>query len=177
MLLDSLRAVRRELLLCVMTLLLLTAYVVRTSERLPERVATHFDVKGRADGWMTRGDHALFMVGFASGTMLVLGGFFYLVRFLPEGCWNIPNRGFHLAPENRKVTEDFMLAGGLKLTAAVLAFFAVLHLLLLRANAKEVPRIDGFGLALATCVLLGYLAVWRRGLFRYFSQVPKKTRR
>ncbi len=177
MLLDSLRTVRRELVICLAALALLSAYVVGTSDQLPERVATHFDARGRADGWMTRGDHARFMVGFAGGTMLVLGGFFYLVRFLPEGFWNIPNRGFHLAPENRQATADFMLAGGLKLTAAVVAFFGVLHLLVLRANAKPVPSIDGFGLALATCVLLGYLAVWLRGLFRHFSQVPKKTRR
>ena len=66
MLLDSLRTVRRELVICLAALALLSAYVVRTSDQLPERVATHFDARGRADGWMTRGDHARFMVGFAA---------------------------------------------------------------------------------------------------------------
>lgn len=177
MLLNALRAVRRELFLCLMVHVLVTVFVIRTSEQFPARVATHFDSKGRADGWMTREDHAKFMVGFASGALLVLGGFFYGIRFMPEGYWNIPNRGFHLSPGNREATSNFMLARGLKLVAVILAFFGVLQFLLLRANAKPVPKLDGFGLALATCVLLGYLAVWLRGLFSFFSQMPKKTRR
>ena len=177
MLLNALRAVRRELFLCLMVHVLLTVFVIRSSEQFPARVATHFDASGSADGWMTRQDHARFIVGFATGTLVVLGGFFYVVRFLPEGFWNIPNRGFHLSPENREATSNFMLASGLKLAASVLVFFGVLQFLLLRANAKPVPKIDGFGLALATCVLLGYLAVWLRGLFSFFSQEPKKIRR
>lgn len=176
MLADALRSVRRELLVCLFVQAAVAFFVTQSSHRLPERVATHFDGKGRADGWMTREDHARFMVGFTTGALLLLGGVFYGMRYVPEGFWNIPNRGHHLAQENRVKTFNHVFGSGLKLTAAVVAYFGILHLLILRANAKALPKFDGLGLALATCVLLGYLAVWLRSLYGFFSQVPRKTR-
>ena len=176
MLADALRSVRRELLLCLFVQAAVAVFVVQSSHRLPERVATHFDGKGRADGWMTREDHARFMVGFTTGALLLLGGVFYGIRHVPESLWNIPNRGHHLAPENRTATHTHVFGSGLKLTAVILAYFGILHLLILRANAKDVPKFDGLGLALATCVLLGYVAVWLRSLYGFFGHIPRKTR-
>ncbi len=176
MLSNALRSVRRELLLCLFVQAAVALFVAQSSHRLPERVATHFDGKGQADGWMTREDHARFMVGFTTGVMLLMGGVFFGMRFVPERFWNIPNRGHHLSPGNRDNTFNHVFGSGLKLTASVIAYFGILHFLILRANAKALPKFDGLGLGLATCVLLGYLAVWLRGLYGFFGQIPRKTR-
>ena len=46
------------------------AYVVTSSAALPERVATHFNGAGRADGWMSRSGH----MGWAVAGGLVVPG-------------------------------------------------------------------------------------------------------
>src|SRR5688500_1481613 len=70
-----------------------------TYARLPERMASHFDASGVADGWMTRDAYVWFMVGVVTFVSLTMNAAFGSVRFLPNAVINIPRRDYWLAPE------------------------------------------------------------------------------
>ena len=50
----------------------LAALVAATYSRLPQRVATHFDLHGVPNGWMDRSTHAWAMVAVGVGVPLLL---------------------------------------------------------------------------------------------------------
>ena len=78
----------------------------RGASELPERVATHFDLAGRPDGYGSRGSllTALACMGVVS---CGLGfGLPALLARLPDELVNVPARDYWLAPERRAATRD-----------------------------------------------------------------------
>jgi uncharacterized membrane protein len=102
--------------------------------RLPERVATHFDLHGNADGWMSRPWAAAFMP-------VVALGLWALVRFAPRV----------LPRSDEKRLETSIVA----LVAALTAIFmAAIHVVLLR-----VATTPGVSVTKTVLVLAGLLFV------------------
>ena len=65
---------------------------------LPERMASHFDGQGRADGWSSK---AAFF-GISAGVLYGVSGLLLLVafsmRWWPASTMNLPHKGIWLAP-------------------------------------------------------------------------------
>src|SRR5215210_4275920 len=75
---------------------------------LPARVASHFDVRGRPNGWMARQEFLLFEV-LAIGVIFGISfGGPALLGKVPSSMLNIPQRSYWLAPERRSQTLEFM---------------------------------------------------------------------
>lgn len=101
---------------------------------LPETVATHFDAVGRANGWMTRGQHTtlhLIVVLFISG---LLEGIARLNRHLPDEYINLPHRAQWLSPAHREETLAQLTRMMRAIACAVLLFFIGLFHQVYRAN-------------------------------------------
>lgn len=154
--------------LMVLTLLLLgmeAAY-------LPAKVATHFDIKGRSNGWMTKSQHIAFSAIFSLTFPLLPLGISSLMRFLPPQVINIPNRDYWLAPVRIKETTDWLAAHSLWFACLTSAFVLCLQLLVAWANLQTPRHLPGLPMTLLTALFLAGMAAWIIPLFRHFSKVP-----
>jgi uncharacterized membrane protein len=112
------------------------AGVVATVPLLPERMATHFNAAGQADGWMTRSGYLAFNATLGVALPLFILLIVYLSRFLPASLVNIPHREFWLAPERRALAQTALLDHSFWLACLMVAFFAALHAVTIVANRR-----------------------------------------
>jgi len=121
--------------------------------RLPERVATHFNGAGEADGWGTRQSLLWgWFFGVVFGPAIVLGSIAAL-KYLPARWINVPHRDYWLAPERiewtRAVMADMLQRVGLVLCL----FMGLLNHFILRANLAPQPSLGPWPWILVVALL------------------------
>jgi hypothetical protein len=158
--------------LFVMLLIAVCAGVAGTSGALPERVASHFNAAGLANGYMTRNAYRIFMLAFGFGVpLLVVALVGWLPRLAPN-LINIPNRDYWLAPERRVATLAALDGCALWLGCLLTALAGGVHWLVIRANAVEPPRLEnGLFVTLLGAFVAG-LVCWIIVLLRRFRKIP-----
>ena len=67
--------------------------------QLPDRVATHFNLEGTPNDWMTKTNATIVMCGFQVGMPFLLMAVTLLAARLPAAMVNIPNREYWLHPD------------------------------------------------------------------------------
>ena len=139
-----------------------------TYARLPERMASHFDASGVANGWMSRDSYVWFMVGTVTFVSLLMVGTFSLIRYLPNAVINIPRRDYWLAPERRDETARTLARFGLLMAGFEGLFFLAIHLLVVAANKSQPATLsnDVWWLLAAFLATTGVLAF---KLYRRFA--------
>lgn len=161
---------RLPLALLGMLLLAFGASMVMAANELPERVATHFDFAGRANGWLSRPNHLLFMTAFGVGLPLFLVGVISSIRWLPAGMVNIPHRDYWLSAERRGETSAWLAKHALWLACLTSGLIAALNVMVTLANRDEpavLPAARGFGVV---AMFLVGIAVWVTVLCRHFRR-------
>jgi uncharacterized membrane protein len=156
----------------LLVLLLLAAFQVwHYLPLLPERVASHFNGQGNADGFAAKADFAkteIVVFAIMVALFLLLPK---LTRLFPVSMINLPNKDYWLAEERREETlnalEDWMGWFGV-LTLALL--LAIMELAIL-ANLSPKPRFDS---AMATGLLVVYAggALFMMGLMLWRFRRP-----
>lgn len=140
-------------------------------DRLPERVASHFNAAGVANGWMSRDSQTAAHVGVALFMAAMFEGIAWLGPRLPKELINLPHRDYWLAPERRAATQAW-LDGLVRLLGCVLmAFLLALFHQVYRANLGAKPM-----LTLPTALITGGLLVTTglilAGVFLRFARPP-----
>ena len=69
--------------------------------QLPDRVATHFDLKGQANGWAGKSSQLYFSLGLTLFLSLVFFGLNWIMPKFPDSMVNLPHKEYWLAPERR----------------------------------------------------------------------------
>lgn len=146
---------------------------VLTLPLLPLKVATHFNVGGQPDDWSTRHQWAVSTVFMAIFLPALVLGLTMLVRWLPLGMINLPNRSYWLAPENLPAMHQKLMAFGVWMAALVVYLFVALHILILEAHRFNPPRLSQGGLAIAAAIFLAAVAVLVVRLLVDLQRVPK----
>ncbi len=140
--------------------------------RLPERVATHFDLAGQANGWMARDTHTAFHVG---TVLFITGLMFGLARFLPklpDQLINLPHREHWLAPERRAATFEWMAGLLLGLGCIAQIVFLFIFQQVYEANLMPEPKLPlkagpffiglfGFIAGLVALLMFRFRLPWR----------------
>ena len=140
-------------------------------DRLPERVATHFNPDGQADGWMTRDNQTKAHLGLVLFIAAMIEGLARLGPRLPDGLVNLPHRDHWLAPERRAATHAW-LAGLTRLIGCVLMlFFLALFHLVYRANLSGTPMLPAPA-GLLVGGLLTTIGLLIAGVFLRFARPP-----
>lgn len=118
---------------------------------LPDRVATHFDMRGQPDDWMDRSQATWMMLGL----QLLVPAFVLLTGLissrLPDSAINLPRREYWLHSDRRAATLAY-LASTLAWIATIVALFLMgLNHLTFVANQNVEPlRLGWFGLMIAS---------------------------
>lgn len=149
--------------------------------QLPERVASHFDLAGDADGWTSPRQ----LVGVYAAALALTAGSFLICPLvlsgIPDSMINLPRKDWWLAPERREATlrriSDQLLGFGV----GTIAFLAGMMHLVFVANlsaaeaAGEVRLGPWFGILLGA-FLVGTVA-WSLALVLRFRRVPDHATR
>ena len=101
---------------------------------LPERMASHFDGAGRANGWSTKA----FFFGLNLVILLLVTLCFAIlpgrIRKFPPEKINLPNKSYWLAPERRDATMASVASAITWFGCAVLVFLIAVTWLVIRVN-------------------------------------------
>ena len=148
------------------------AYVAGTYGELPEKVASHFDMAGHANGWMSRDS----CVGFTIGLGILMPAFIVGVMAgagkIPISFINLPHRDYWLAPERRKAALGVLFRYSLWFASLNVLFVTGLHGLIVQANRPGGgTHLSGIGLGMVVGGFLAGTAVWVLLLVRKFSKI------
>jgi uncharacterized membrane protein len=148
-------------------------YLFGTYSSLPPRVASHFGIDGRPNGWMSRNEIVDFMLGLGILLPAFIVGMMAGAGRIPVSFVNLPHRDYWLAPERRRSTAAILLTYALWFACMNVLFIFGLQWLIVQANANpQAPHLSGLGISLvAGGFLLGTL-VWSLLLIRRFSDLP-----
>jgi hypothetical protein len=149
-------------------------FVGLSALHLPERVASHFDTAGTANGWMRQSTYVRFIAAFGLCFPLFWAlGLPLLLRFTPVSLWNLPHRGYWLAPERRSATEAY-LAGQFRWFACLTVGFTTgVHASVVLANTATPPHLAGPAFGAVTGVFLAAGAAWTLVFWRHFARGPR----
>lgn len=141
--------------------------VAHVWDRLPERMASHYNASGQPDGFMMRSDFFIFYAGIFGLVILLFMTMPNVLSYIPRELVNIPHREFWLTDERWPQAVDLLgrwmawFGVGLAVLAA-----AVLQLVL-RSNLAHQPLEN----TAMWCILCGFFVLcgyWLIGLQRAF---------
>jgi len=124
---------------------------VHNNALMPERVASHFNAQGIANGWMPK--DALLWTNI--GIYFFMAALFTLI---PVQWMNFPNRSYWLAPERAAATEALMSASYSRMGAATIIFLILVMQMVYQANLTSSPSL-GRGFMVWFVLFVGY-TVW-----------------
>jgi uncharacterized membrane protein len=144
---------------------------------LPERVASHFNLRGEPDGWMPRRSYMLFLGAAGLGIPWLLIAATRFVRTLPPSMVNVPHRDYWMTVENREEVYRATERLGMWVATGEVLFFILVHLSVVHANQVEPVRLpmDTFwaGLAAFLLTLTAMVAMY----YLRFLRLPDKAAR
>jgi uncharacterized membrane protein len=110
--------------------------------QLPEKVASHFDAGGQADGWMTKTSFIALTLLLQAGLSALMLGLGRIIGALPNSLINIPNKEYWLAEERRSETLDEMIWMMDWIAAGTSVFLFVILYLTFDANVGEEKELN-----------------------------------
>lgn len=139
---------------------------------LPERVASHFDAAGQADGWSSKTAFFAFNLAFVAGMALLFLGLTTWLAKIPPTWINLPHRDYWLAPERQAVTLETIQRQMEWLAAATVALLLGIAQLTIQANldANGARLGDGFWLLFGG--YMAYFVVWLVWMLRKWYTRP-----
>lgn len=138
---------------------------------LPERVASHFNLQGIADGWLTKDAFMLVYGGVVVGMTVFLSAIASFLHKIPTAIINVPHKDYWLAPERKKETCQAVARYLIWVEAAVLALLLAVFHLIIRFNLGYQQKMSEqvwILLALFGAFIIG----WCIAFFRRFGK-PK----
>ena len=146
--------------------------VIYTTRDLPETVATHFDGRNRANGWMSRDGYRLFTVSFMIGLSAFVG---FCTGTLPRVFprWtNIPHRDYWLARERREESLRYLSAHGKRLGCLIVLMMLGMHYVILVANHARPPTLP---FSIFMWIFVGFLLALVWWIVRLYRRFPKPS--
>ena len=136
---------------------------------LPDTMASHYGMSGRADSYMSKEGFFVFLALVGGGALAAIFASPVLVRRLPPSLVNIPNRKYWLAnDERREIAIDRMadLLGAMGVATA--ALLAAVTELVMQANLQR-TNLDNRTFMIVMIAYMGFAAYvffWRRRILK-----------
>lgn len=168
------KSVRLAFGVCLFALALFAVSIAASIPALPDRVATHFNHAGGADGWSSRATYLLSFSVVAFGISLFAPLLAYTVRFFPASTLSVPHSDYWRAPENYPRACSFLFHHTLWLSALNLFFMRSIHQTIVTANLEQIPTLATDGVGIGVGIYVTGMIVWATFLIRFFCKVPRR---
>jgi len=151
--------------------------VIASYRDLPAHVASHFDLSGRPNGWMSRDSCVDFTVGLGVALPAFIIAMMGNAGRIPISFINLPHRDYWLAPERRRAALSLLLRYSLWLSCLLVLFVTGLHWLIVEANRQalrphaQAPHLSGIGMTLIAGGFIIGTGIWIVLLLRHFSRI------
>jgi uncharacterized membrane protein len=145
--------------------------------QLPGVVASHFDVRGAANGWQTKSVFLGFFVGAVALASVLAFGVPYIISRTPAKLINLPYKDYWLAPERRTSTIAFLGRYFAWFGCAALAVVSSSFDYAIRENLHPVAHLDPPAIVYALAGFLVFTALWLIRLLTYFTSHPDSESR
>ena len=146
-------------------------YLAYTYGKLPPKIASHFDVQGRPDGWMSRAADAEILSTVALLVpAIVIGGMGGAGR-IPVSFINLPHRDYWLANNRRKAALAILVRYAIWFAALNVLFLTGAEFLIVQANLPAPHSLDMTRFTSGVIVYLVFTAIWALLLLRRFSKL------
>ena len=142
---------------------------------LPERVATHFDGAGRANGWMSRAQHTWASPLIHLGMAAFIVGLTSFWHRLPPGMLNLPHKDHWRQPEHYPAACAFLREWSRWLAAVMLVWGILMDRLIVLANQTQPPHLDSAAIGMLTACILAATAAAVLWLLLKFLRKPPGT--
>lgn len=159
--------------LLIVLIVVFMVSLVASFPMMPDRMATHFDVAGRPNGWMTRSQHLMFMSVIGLGFPLFIVSICRTARYLPPAAVNIPHKDYWMADERRLDSMQYVYHHSIWLACLGSAFLTALHWAVVFSNRLEPQRLPIEWIGSITGVFLLGTAIWIVALYRRFRLPPE----
>jgi len=137
---------------------------------LPDKIAVHFDANSAPDGWVSRGQYDVLVFLFLIGLPLILFALMAGLPRLTRGKGLIPNNDYWFADERKGQTERFLLQHSSWLGAMTVAVIYGTHVLLMRANELDPPKLAMDRFLIMIFFYTFGLAWWTTKFLRHFQK-------
>lgn len=145
-------------------------FIWHSSGGLPERVASHFDGAGRANGFMPRGSYRILMLCFILGLPALVVTVMSSVYRGGRTRLKLPNADWWLAPQRREASVDFLVAHTQWFGCGLVVFLAYVHWLVVQANRLQPPELSSPRMLTALVLFFLGLALWLSSMMRRFRR-------
>ena len=146
-------------------------FIVTTTPRLPDPVATHFGNGYLANGFMARNEYRSFSLSFSTLLPLVVAGLLtWLPRRFPQGV-NLANKEYWLAAERSAATFASITVRAVVLGTLLSIFMGGVHWLILQANATVPPRLSASAFWAMLIAFLVLVTVWIGAFWSKFRNI------
>ena len=112
------------------------------------------------------------MLAMVAGVPSLVAASALLVRALPVGLINLPNKHYWLAPERRAATLEALASLMLAFAGALAVFLCFTHWLVVRAHAVQPPRLHEGWFFAGLAVFAALTLAWMFLLYRRFGRPP-----
>ncbi len=152
--------------------ILFFAWIALSYGELPAKVASHFDILGQPNGWMSRDTCVGFTIGLGVLIPALVIGMMGGAGRIPVSFINLPHRDYWMAPERRQAAVAILLRYSLWFSCLNVLFVAGLHTLIVMANGQgSTPHLSGIGILIIAGGFLAGTGLWTKSLLRHFSKI------
>ena len=164
-------AMSRAFLVFSALLVAFAVLVFNSSGNLPDKIAIHFDANSAPDRWVSRGQYEVLVFLFLIVLPLILFALFTGLPRLTRGKGFIPNNEYWFADERKRQTERFLLQHSSWLGAMTAAVIYGTHVLVMRANELDPPKLATDRFLIMTFFYIFGLAWWTAAFLRHFQKL------
>ncbi|MFZ5947407.1 MAG: DUF1648 domain-containing protein [Stygiobacter sp.] len=143
-------------------------------DQLPERIASHFNFRNEADGWMNKSSYLFLHYGLIFFFVAIFSGLGYLMPRFPASLINIPNKNYWLNDKRKNFTFTAIRALLFYLNSLCLLLFIVIDYLVYKANISGTNKLWSFSwfIIVAFLIATGYLTI---KLIIFFNNKENQT--
>lgn len=139
---------------------------------LPDQVASHFDVSGKANGWSQKSSFIMSMGGVIMMISVFLPGITILLEKIPQYI-NLPNKEYWLAEERRETTIHLLSSYILSIGNTSVALLVLTVQLIFQSNIDKTANL-GYAYLYIVCFFLLIIFSIVISMLLRFSTIEKK---
>ena len=128
---------------------------------LPDKVAVHFSPGGTPNNWMSRLNYVISFGSLGIAVPLFIIGLFHLIKSIPKGLINLPNKEYWLAPDQFQQTTIDIKNFGIWLAIILLIIFIIGSWIIYDANKHSIVHSIPMQYVIVPILLLLALFFWK----------------